>query len=84
MKASETWELVEEKMIELRIITEAKWRNSEWELAALGERVLRTTDQCKSDAKALRDEAEYLHNSIEDLKKEQEFRNIFRTGDAIN
>lgn len=41
---NETWDLVEMRMAELRVLTNANWKNSEWELAALGERVLRTVE----------------------------------------
>ena len=45
MNTNETWKLVQEKQAELRRLTEQNWQNGEWELAALGERVLRTTTE---------------------------------------
>jgi len=35
MIRSDTWDLIQGKMLELRILTNANWKNSEWELAAL-------------------------------------------------
>jgi hypothetical protein len=77
IKTSETWDLIEGKMLELRILTNANWKNSEWELAALGERVLRTVELAKAESEKLRDDAEHLEKSVDNLKKEWEYRQIF-------
>jgi hypothetical protein len=77
MNTSETWDMIEGKMLELRILTNANWKNSEWELAALGERVLRTVELAKAESEKLRDDAEHLQNSVESLKKEWDYRQIF-------
>jgi len=77
MKSSETWDLIEGKMLELRILTNANWKNAEWELAALGERVLRTVEMSKAESEKLRADAENLQQSIDDLKKEWQYRSIF-------
>jgi hypothetical protein len=75
--SSETWDIIEGKMLELRILTNANWKNSEWELAALGERVLRTVELSKAESEKLRGDAEHLQLSLENLKKEWEYRRIF-------
>lgn len=77
MKASENWDLIEGKMLELRILTNANWKNSEWELAALGERVLRTVEMSKAESEKARAELEQLEQSIENLRKEWQYRSIF-------
>jgi hypothetical protein len=77
MMSHETWDLVERKMLELRILTNANWSNSEWELAALGERVLRTVELSRAQSEKLREDAENLQRSLENLKKEWEYRQIF-------
>jgi hypothetical protein len=77
MNTSETWDMIEGKMLELRILTNANWKNSEWELAALGERVLRTVELAKAESEKLRDDAEHLQKSVESLKKEWDYRQIF-------
>jgi len=51
--ASETWDLVEQKMTELRILTNANWKNGEYELAVLGEKVLRTAELARSTREGL-------------------------------
>jgi hypothetical protein len=77
MTSSEIWDQIEGKMVELRILTNANWRNSEWELAAMGERVLRTVEASKAESEKMRADAEHLKESVEDLKKEAQFKYIF-------
>ena len=74
---SDTWDLIEGKMLELRILTNANWKNSEWELAALGERVLRTVEMAKAESERMRADYSQLQQSIEDLKKEWQIEYIF-------
>ena len=45
VKTSDTWRLVELKLEVLRQRTREGWQNENWELAALGERVIKTTEQ---------------------------------------
>ena len=52
---SDKWQLVKEKQAELNRLTEEAWQKGEWELAALGERTLRTVEQSKSASDNLRD-----------------------------
>jgi hypothetical protein len=77
MKSNETWELIEGKMLELRILTNANWKNAEWELAALGERILRTVEMSKAESENMRADFDNLEQSIEELKNEVQFKNIF-------
>jgi hypothetical protein len=77
MKTNETWDIIEGKMLELRILTNANWKNSEWEIAALGERVLRTVEMAKAESEKMRQDYVNLTQSIEDLKGELQFRAIF-------
>jgi hypothetical protein len=78
MNTKETWDAIEGKMLELRILTNANWKNSEWELAALGERVLRTVEASKAESELLRAETERLQSSVDNLKQEYAYRNIFK------
>ena len=77
MQSTDIWEQIEAKMTELRILTEANWRNAEYELAALGERVLRTVERSKAESEILRADAGRLEDSIENLKQELQFKSIF-------
>ncbi len=77
MNTKETWDLIEGKMLELRILTNANWKNSEWEVAALGERVLRTVEMAKAESERMRADAEHLQKSVEELKSEWQFKTIF-------
>jgi|WetSurMetagenome_2_1015567.scaffolds.fasta_scaffold822338_1 hypothetical protein len=54
MNTSETWDIVERKMLELRILTNANWRNQEFELAVLGEKTLRSIEAAKASAEKAR------------------------------
>ena len=42
------WMQVNEKLTELRRLTDEWWANEEWELAALGERTIKTVEQSRS------------------------------------
>jgi hypothetical protein len=78
MNTNNTWELIEGKMLELRILTNANWKNSEWELAALGERVLRTVEASKAESELMRSDLEHLQKSVENLKQEYAYHKIFK------
>ncbi len=54
MTTNETWELIEEKMLQLRILTNANWKNGEYELAVFGEKMLRSTLANKTTSEAIR------------------------------
>jgi len=77
MNTSDTWNLIEGKMLELRILTNANWKNQEYELAALGERVLRTVEMAKAESEHMRSDMEGLTQSVEELRNEWQFNNIF-------
>ncbi|HSW58571.1 MAG TPA: hypothetical protein VLH15_09225 [Dehalococcoidales bacterium] len=77
MNTHDTWNLIEGKMLELRILTNGNWKNQEYELAALGERVLRTVEASKSESERLRADMENLSQSVDELRNEWRFRGIF-------
>jgi hypothetical protein len=77
MIESNTWDLIEGKMLELRILTNANWKNSEWELAALGERVLRTVEMSKAESAKMHSDYANLQHSIDELQGELKFKKIF-------
>lgn len=80
MQANENWDVIEGKMLELRILTDANWKNGEYELAALGERVLRTVEISKSESEKLISDYTDLECSIENLKEEYAYNKIFVMG----
>jgi hypothetical protein len=80
MQSNETWEAVEGKMLELRILTDANWKNGEYELAALGERVLRSVEIAKSDSEKMVSDYTYLEGSIANLKHQVVVNNVFASG----
>jgi len=69
MRSSAIWQQVDAKIHELRTLTENHWKNGEWELAALGKRIIRTAEQSKIESAALRSSYEALRESIENLQK---------------
>lgn len=64
MKADHTWRMVKEKKEVLRKLVEEGWGEEDWELAALGERTLRTVEQSKATVEALRTKAEALERQL--------------------
>jgi hypothetical protein len=54
MNSNETWELIERKMLELRILTNANWKNQEYELAVMGEKMLRSVQTAKTRCESVR------------------------------
>ncbi|HEY90585.1 MAG TPA: hypothetical protein G4O07_02005 [Dehalococcoidia bacterium] len=58
MENSNAWPVVVEKMEELRSLTEEQWKTGGWEIAVLGERVLKVTANSKCAAGYLRTQAE--------------------------
>jgi hypothetical protein len=79
LNTCDTWNLIEGKMLELRILTNANWKNQEYEVAALGERVLRTVEMTKAESERMRSDMENLTQSVDELKSEWQFRTIFET-----
>jgi hypothetical protein len=68
MNSIDTWDVVERKMLELRILTNANWKRQEYELAVLGEKMLRSLESAKAQAESARAIMERLPESINDLK----------------
>ena len=58
------WRLVEEKKEVLRELVEERWEKEDWELAALGERTLRTVEQSEATLELLKAKvAAFLNDS---------------------
>jgi len=74
MENIDTWPVVERKMDELRSLTEEQWRKGEWELAALGERTLKTVEQSKAEAGEVKAKVKVLKATIETFKRQLELR----------
>ncbi len=63
-KGKDKWQMVEEKQEELRRLTEEAWKKNEWELAALGERTLRTAEQSRKASGALKEAMKALNQEL--------------------
>ena len=79
MNTIDTWDVVERKMLELRILTNANWKKQEYELAVLGEKMLRSLEIAKAQAQSARAIMERLPASINDLKDEAKLREMLGT-----
>ena len=64
MKIEKKWQLVRVKQEELRRLTEEAWGKGEWELAALGERTLRTVEKSRAASDTLRDNMAALNHEL--------------------
>ena len=51
---SRKWQLVEERLKELRNIVEENWNNGEWQQAIYGERIIKTVEQSQAAAGEMR------------------------------
>ncbi len=60
LKTNRKWRMVEEKKEALRKLVEEKWKKEDWELAALGERTLRTVEESKAVIDVLKAKTEAL------------------------
>ena len=61
IKGSGKWQVVEEKIEELRRLVGENWDKGEWELAVRGENTLRTVEQSKMSAEEMRQRANDLY-----------------------
>ena len=69
MTNQQHWALVAEKQAELRRLTEENWNKGEWELAALGERVLRTVEDSTSASEQLHYNMAALNHEVSRLRQ---------------
>ena len=69
MKTSETWLLVEAKKEELRKLTNRSWNTQEWEMGALGERILNTVNNSIVNAGIMRHRMNSYEDTLRDLHR---------------
>jgi hypothetical protein len=70
MNSNCTWDLIERKMLELRILTNANWKNKEYELAVMGEKVLRSVENSRFESESVRLEMLELPKIVADIKEQ--------------
>jgi hypothetical protein len=68
INSNDTWQQVDEKLAELRRLTNNWWANEEWELAALGERTIKTVEASRSASAEMRVNMAGLARSTRKLK----------------
>ena len=67
IKGSDKWQIVDEKLEELRRLVEGNWDKGEWELAVLGEGTIRTVEQSRASAQEMRQRADSLINTYKTI-----------------
>ena len=60
IEASETWKIVEEKLLELQDLVDKNWDHGDWQIALTGQSIIKTV-------KESRDKAAELRNQTNDL-----------------
>jgi hypothetical protein len=70
MNSNYTWDLIERKMLELRILTNANWKNKEYELAVMGEKILRSVENSRFESESVRLEMLELPKIVADIKEQ--------------
>lgn len=73
IKGSGKWQIVDEKLEELRRLVEQNWDKGEWELAVLGESAIRTVEQSRASAQEMRQQASGLVNSFNTILHNGEY-----------
>jgi hypothetical protein len=68
-RTAETWRLVELKLEELRSLTTDSWNNQNWEMAALGERTMRATQDAMHASKEAHNQLTNLNVSLDNLRE---------------
>lgn len=68
MKESDKWQLIEEKLCELRGLVDENWNKGEWQLAVLGESTIRTVEQSKDSAEEMRQQANHYLKTIKTIQ----------------
>lgn len=66
---SDKWQLVQEKIDELRVLVDNNWRNQEWSLAVLGEKVITTVERSRDSAAEMRCQTAKLAEVIDDYDR---------------
>ncbi len=67
MQESDKWQIIEEKLGELRRLVEENWNKGEWQLAVLGESTIRTVEQSKVSAEEMRQRASHYLETIKTI-----------------
>jgi hypothetical protein len=61
MNGSKNWQMVDERLEELRRLVVENWNKGEWKLAVLGLSTIKTVEQSKAVAEQMREKAsEYI------------------------
>jgi hypothetical protein len=77
MNTNDSWNVVDRKMLELRILTNANWKNQEYELAVMGEKMLRSIEAAKAQAESARSIMARLPESVNELRDAGKLQNVF-------
>jgi len=70
LNASEKWKLVDEKLAELQGLVEGNWDNGEWQLALMGEKIIKSVEQSQANATEMRHQTNILMARIKNLQNQ--------------
>jgi hypothetical protein len=79
MNAIDSVDILERKILELRILTNANWKNQKYEMAVLGEKVLRSITLAKAYTDSSNSILEKLPKSMNELRDENKLLEILET-----
>ncbi len=68
-KASGTWQIVDDKLAELRTLVDQRWDKGDWDVALLTTGVIRTVEQGKRAAEDMRQRAVDLEELLRKLRE---------------
>jgi hypothetical protein len=67
VQRSNKWDMVEEKLAELRGLVNNKWDNQEWQFALEGESIIRSVEKSKAASEEMRKQTGLLMESIKKI-----------------
>jgi hypothetical protein len=68
MNTNDNWTVVDRKMLELRILTNANWKRKEYELAVMGEKMLRGLEAARAHCENAALMLQKLPKSVSELR----------------
>jgi hypothetical protein len=68
MNSTNNLDVLERKILELRILTNVNWKNKEYEMAVMGEKLLRSINLARAFSESADDLLDKLPKSINELR----------------
>ncbi len=68
INGNEKWRQVEEKLAELKGLVEENWNNGEWQLALMGENIIKTVEKSQVQSADMRQQTNLFLRNIRTLR----------------